>query len=147
MKSPISVKILSRGLLLISAAIFANTSLAADHVGDAQMHAGDLLSGTVGAPKSTDKSLASLADHRNSYPDSQEQARQLILGEPNVDGAVSREFSVQSQTNVPVPLSARRNTRVHSDPQEQARRMILGTEGSGRESTGMRLSGIQEVKN
>ena len=150
MSSPISMKILNRPLILISAAILinANTVLAADRVGDAQMQARDLLSGTVGGrTKTIDKSLAISADHhQESYPDPQEQARRLILGKPSFDGTVSREFAVQSKTNVPVPVSARQHGRVHTDPQELARRIILGAGGSGRESAGVRLSGIQEVK-
>jgi hypothetical protein len=149
MNSPISMKILSRRLILISAAILinANTVLAANRVNDAQMQARDLLSGAVGGrTKTIDKALGISADrHRESYPDPQEQARQLILGKPSFDGTtVGREFAVQSKSDVPV--SARRNGQVHTDPQESARRMILGAQASGRESAGMRLSGIQEVK-
>jgi len=148
MNSRISMKVLSRRLILISAAILinANTVLAADRVGDAQMQARDLLSGTVGGKtKIIDKSLAISADQK-SYPDPQTQARQLILGKPSFDGAVSRELAVQSKTNVPLPMSARRNGSAHTDPQELARRMILGAGVSRRESAGMRLSGIQEVE-
>jgi hypothetical protein len=148
MNSRISMKVLSRRLILISAAILinANTVLAADRVGDAQMQARDLLSGTVGGKtKIIDKSLAISADQK-SYPDPQTQARQLILGKPSFDGAVSRELAVRSKTNVPLPMSARRNGSAHTDPQELARRMILGAGVSRRESAGMRLSGIQEVE-
>jgi hypothetical protein len=150
MNSPISMKILSRRLILISAAILlnSNTVLAADRSGDAQMQARDLLSGTAdGRTRTIDKSTAITADHQQkSYPDPQEQARRLILGKPNFVGPVSREFAIQSKTNVPEAVSAQRDSRVHTDPQELARRMILGTGGSGRESVGVRLSGIQEVK-
>jgi hypothetical protein len=149
MNSRISMKILSRRLILVSAAILlnANAVLAADRVGDAQMQARDLLSGTVGGRlKPVDKSFAISADHsQKSYADPQTQARQLILGKPSFDGTVSREFAVQPKTNVPVPVSARRDASADADPQELARRMILGTGGSGRESAGVRLSGIQEV--
>jgi len=148
MNSRISMKVLSRRLILISAAILinANTVLAADRVGDAQMQARDLLSGTVGGKtKIIDKSLAISADQK-SYPDPQTQARQLILGKPSFDGAVSRELAVRSKTNVPLPMSARRNGSAHTDPQELASRMILGAGVSRRESAGMRLSGIQEVE-
>lgn len=150
MNTFISMKIVSRRLILISAAILinANTVLAANGVDDAQMQARDLLSGTVGVgTKATDRSLAiSAGHHQKSYPDPQEQARQLILGRPSFDGTVSREFAAQSKTNVSVPVSARRNGRVHTDPQELARRMILGAGGSGRERADVRLSGTQEVK-
>jgi hypothetical protein len=150
MNASTSMKILSRRFILISAAILvnANTVLAENRLGDAQMQARDLLTGTVGGrPKIIDKSLAISADHhRGSYPDPQEQARQLILGKPSFDGTVSRKFAAQSKTNVPVSVSARQNGRVHTDPQELARRMILGAGGSGRESAGLRLSDIQDVK-
>jgi hypothetical protein len=148
MSSRISMKFLSRRLILISAAILinANTVLAADRVGDAQTQARDLLSGTVGGKtKIIYRSLAISADrYQKSYPDPQTQAHQLILGKSSFDGAVSREFAVQSKTNVPV--SARRNSSAHTDPQELARRMILGAGGSRRESAGVRLSGIQEIE-
>lgn len=149
MNSRISMKIPSRRLMLISAAILinANIVLAADRVGDAQMQASDLLSGNVWRSKIIDKSLASSADHsQRSYADPQTQARQLILGTTSFDGPVSREFSVQSKTDVPVPVSARRDSRVQADAQELARRMILGAGASGKESAGVRLGGIREVK-
>ena len=150
MNSRISMKILSRRLVLISAAILinANTVLAANRVGDAQMQARDLLAGTVGGrSKIVDKSLAISADnHQQSYPDPQTQARQLILGKSSFDGAVSRKFAVQSKTNVGVPVSARRIGSAHTDPQELARRMILGAADSRKESAGVRLSGIQETE-
>jgi hypothetical protein len=142
MSSRISMKFLSRRLILISAAILvnANTVLAADRVGDAQMQARDLLSGTVGGnPKIIDRSLATSADtYQKSYPDPQTQARWLILGNSSFDGAVSQEFAVQAKTNAPVPVSARRGS-AHTDPQELARRMILGTV-SGRDSASVRPS-------
>ena len=148
MNLPVSMKIIRR-LLLISAAVLinANTVLAADHVGDAQLQARDLLSGTVGGTGTIDKSLAiSAGHHQKSYADPQKQARQIILGRPSFDGTESRQFAGQSKTTVPVPVSARRSSRVPTDPQELARRMILGTGGSGKESAGVRLSGIREVK-
>src|SRR5271169_2652721 len=109
MNSFVSMKSLGRGLILISAAIFinANTVLAADRVGDAQIQAQDLLAGTVGGKtKSIDKSLVISADQR-SYPDPQTQARQLILGKPTFGGAATRQFSLQSKPNAPPPKSAR----------------------------------------
>jgi hypothetical protein len=142
MSSRIPMKILSRGLILLSAAILfnANTVLAANRVGDAQMQARDLLSGTVGGrTKTVDKSFAISPDHhQESYPDPQEQARRLILGKPSFERTVGREFAVQSKTDVPV--AARRNGHVHTDPQELARRMILGAEGNGRERADTRLT-------
>jgi len=81
--------------------------------------------------KSIDKSLVISAD-RQSYPDPQTQARQIILGKPSFDGAATREFSVQSKTNVPPPMSARRDGSAHTDPQELARRMILVHESAAK---------------
>jgi hypothetical protein len=150
MNSIISMKVLTRRLILISAAILinANTVLAADRVGDAQMQARDLLAGTVGGKtKVIDQSLVILAGrHPQSYPDPQTQARQLILGESSFGGAVSREFAVRSKTNVAVPVSARRIGSAHPDPQELARRMISGADDSRRERAGVRLSGIQDSR-
>ena len=149
MNSRIPMKISSRRLILISAAILinANTAFAANRVGDAQMQARDLLAGTVGGrSKVIDKSPAISADrHKQSYPDPQTQARQLILGKSSFDGAVSRKFAVQSKINVGVPVSARRIGSAHTDPQELARRMILGAADSRIERP-RRLSGIQEIE-
>ena len=148
MNSRISMKTLSRRLILISAAILinANTVLAANHGADPQMQARDLLAGTVGGrSKFLDKSLPTSADtHQQSYPEPQIQARQLILGNSSVD--VSRKFAVLSKTNVAVPVSARRIGSAHTDPQESARRMILGAADYGQESGRMRLSGIQKFE-
>ena len=78
MNSPIPIKMLSHRLVLISAAILlhANNVLAAESVGDAQMQARDLLSGTVGGrAKTVDASPAIPADgHQTSNLDPQEQA-------------------------------------------------------------------------
>jgi hypothetical protein len=147
MNSFASMKSLGPRLILISAAIFinANTVHAADRVGDAQIQAQDLLAGTVGGKtKSFDRSLVISADQR-SYPDPQTQARQLLLGTPSYSGAATRKLSVQSKTNVPPPMSARRDDAAHTDPQELARRMILGAGVSRKESAGVRLSGVQGV--
>jgi hypothetical protein len=136
MNSRISIKIRIRSLMLVSAALLinANTVLAANRVGDAQMQARDLLSGSVGEkPKSLDKSLAISADrHKESYPDSQEQARRLILGKPSFESAAGQESAAQSKTNVAARVSARHGARVHADAQDLARRLILGDAGSGR---------------
>jgi hypothetical protein len=140
MNSRISMKILSRRLILISAAILvnANTVLAADRVGDAQMQARDLLAGTVGGrARIIDKSPVISADgHQQTYPDPQTQARQLILGKSSFGGAASR---------VAVPVSARRTGSAHTDTQELARRMILGAADSNSERARVRLSGIQQI--
>jgi hypothetical protein len=146
MNSLVSMKISTRRLLLISAAtlITASPVVAANRVGDAQMQARDLLTGTVGGAKATDRSPAISADlYPQSFPEPQEQARQLILGKPSFERPASRKLAAQSKTNAPAPASARSKDRVHADPQELARRMILGEGDSGKESARVRLSAIQ----
>jgi hypothetical protein len=146
MNSLIAMKILSRRLLLISAAtlVTANTVVAANRVGDAQMQARDLLTGTVEGAKATDRSPANSADlQQRSYPEPQEQARQLILGKPSFEGPASRKAAALSKTNAAAPASARRKDRDDSDPQELARRMILGEGDSSKERARVRLSAIQ----
>src|SRR5258706_12483800 len=87
MNSLIPAKTLGRGLVLTSAlfSLHANTALAAEVVDDAQMQARDLLSGTVGGrAKTLDQSPTFSTDgHQASSLDPQDQARRLILGEPN----------------------------------------------------------------
>jgi hypothetical protein len=146
MNSLIAMKILSRRLLLISAAtlVTANTVVAANRVGDALMQARDLLTGTVEGAKATDRSSSNSADlQQRSYPEPQEQARQLILGKPSFEGPASRKAAALSKTNAAAPASARRKDRDDSDPQELARRMILGEGDSSKERARVRLSAIQ----
>jgi hypothetical protein len=144
MNSFISMKISSRRLLLISAAtlITANSGIAANRVDDGQMQARNLLTGTVESAKATDRSPAISADqHQQSYPEPQEQARRLILGQPSFEGPASRKVAVRSKTNAAPPASARPKDGMHTDPQELARRMILGD--SGKESARVRLSTVR----
>jgi hypothetical protein len=121
MNSFIPAKTLGRGMVLISAVFLlqAHNALAAESVGDAQMQAKDLLSGTVGGrARTVDESPAIPADGRQtSSLEPQEQARQLILGKPNVNAT-------------PDP-STRGDHRTYPDPQESARRMILGNGAGG----------------
>jgi hypothetical protein len=102
-------------LMLISAGILlhANGALAAQLVGDPQMQADDLLSGTVGGrAKIVDESPAVGAGDRQALdPDPQQQARQMILGKPNSAGIARQTIR-----------------RVYADGQESAQRMLLGTE-------------------
>jgi hypothetical protein len=102
-------------LLLSAAAILVhpNNVLASEFVGDVQMQAQDLLSGTVGGhAKTIDKSLHKSADgDQTSNVDPQDQARQLILGNAN--------FSKRNGWAIG-------DLRTYPDPQESARRMILG---------------------
>jgi hypothetical protein len=130
MNSPIPIKMPIHRLVLISAAILlhANNGLAAELVGDAQMQARDLLSGTVnGQAKTFDASPAIPADgHRTSNLDPQEQARQLILGKPNIGGVAGRKVAIDSKTKGTPAVSARSKRREYFDPQKSAQRMILG---------------------
>ena len=115
LKSFIPSNTLGRRLMLASAGFLlcANGALAAEVVGDAQMQARDLLSGTVGGrAKIVDVSPAIPAHGRHAFNlDPQEQARQLILGKPNSAGIAGQNIR-----------------RVYADGQESARRMLLGTE-------------------
>jgi hypothetical protein len=124
MISFIPSKSLGSQLILISAVflLHVNSALAAEFVGDAQMQARDLLSGTVGGrAKIVDVSPAIPADGRNAFnPDPQEQARQMILGKPNFAGIAGRA-GFDSKMKV---TSVR--GRAYADGQESARRMLLG---------------------
>jgi hypothetical protein len=119
-----------RHLMLISAGIVlhANGTLAGEFVGDAQMHARDLLSGTVrGRAKVVDVSPAIPTDTRHAFNlDPQEQARQLILGKPNFATVVGRAVGLSSKRTAMPEVSVRELRRADTDAQESARRMILG---------------------
>ena len=127
MNLPNPAKTLGFGLALISAVLplQANNVLAAEFVGDAQMQARDLLSGTVGGRARTVDQSPVIPDdrHQTSSLDPQEQARQLLLGKP----AVALEPKLKATPTV----SARGDHSTYSDPQESARRMILGSGASG----------------
>jgi hypothetical protein len=114
-------KTLGFGVALTSAVFLsqANSVLAAEFVGDAQMQARDLLSGTVGGRARTADQSPAIPDdgHQTSSLDPQEQARQLILGAPKM--------------NATPAASARDDHRTNPDPQESARRMILGSGAGG----------------
>jgi len=122
-----SAKMRRYGLVLISSAFLfqADNVLAAEAAVDAQMQARDLLSGTVGGrAKTNDESPANTADGQHtSNVDPQEQARRLILGQPNVD-----------RTHEPAAALE------YSDPQETARRMILGHGASGSAAPALKRS-------
>jgi hypothetical protein len=130
MNSPIPLKTLIYCLIPLSAAILLhpNNSLAAEYVGDAQIQARDLLSGTVGGQARTaDKSLPKSADgDQTSNVDPQDQARQLILGKTNFGKANGRAVALEPKMNATPALSTKGNPRTYPDPQESARRMILG---------------------
>jgi hypothetical protein len=130
MNSPIPLKTLIYCLIPLSAAILLHpsNSLAAEYVGDAQIQARDLLSGTVGGQSRTaDKSLPKSADgDQTSNVDPQDQARQLILGKTNFGKANGRAVALEPKMNATPVLSTKGSPRTYPDPQESARRMILG---------------------
>src|SRR5260370_635265 len=103
MNSPIPFKTLIYRLIPLSAAILlqANNVLAAEYVGDAQMRARDLLSGTVGGQAKTfDESLPKSADgDQTSNVDPQDQARQLILGKTNFGKTNGRAVALEPKVN------------------------------------------------
>jgi hypothetical protein len=111
----------SAGLLLC-----ANGALAAEVVGDAQMQARDLLSGTVGGrPKFADVSSAIPTDDRHvPNLDPQEQARDLILGK-NYAGTAHQAASLDLKTDAMPVASVQRIRRADIDGQELAQRMLL----------------------
>jgi hypothetical protein len=129
LKSFIPSNTLGRRLMLASAGLLlcANGALAAEVVGDAQMQARDLLSGTVGGQsKIAEVSPAIPTDDRHALNlDSQEQARELILGK-NVDGTAHRAVTLDSRTGAMPTASAQRIRRVDIGGQELADRMLLG---------------------
>ncbi len=138
-----SAKILRYGLALISAAFLfqADNVFAAEAAVDAQMQARDLLSGTVGGrAKTIDESPNRANGQPTSNVDPQEQARRLILGQPNVDGTHDRAAALESTVNATPAGSARADHGPYSDPQESARRMILGHGGSGSAAPALKRS-------
>jgi hypothetical protein len=128
-------KALGHGLVLFSSLFLlqANNVLAAEAVGDAQMQARDLLSGSVGGrTKIVDESRAiSPGSDQTSSLDPQEQARRLILGKPHVGGTSGRAVAVGPKMNAAPAVPTRGDRRTYADPQESARRMILGRGAGG----------------
>ena len=118
-------------LMLISAGILLHATgvSAAELAGDAQMQASDLLGGTVGGrAKVVDAVPAD--DRRASYPDSQQQARQLILG--GSEGARTADRAaggVDPEAQIPTVGFTQYVSRVDTDGHESARRLLLGVGG------------------
>jgi hypothetical protein len=138
-----SAKIGRYGLVLISAAFLfqAENVFAAEAAVDAQMQARDLLSGTVGGRAKTIESPVNTADGQpTSNIDPQEQARRLILGQPNVEGTHERAAVLESKANAAPAGSVRTDHGPYSDPQESARRMILGHGASGSAAPALKRS-------
>ena len=144
MNSLSPAKILSHGLVLVSAALLfqADNVLAAEFAGGAEMQARDLLSGTVGGrARTAGESPATPADGpQTSSLDPQEQARQLILGKPHVDGTNGRAAAREPEVNTAPAVSTRGEDGIYSDPQESARRMILGHAASGSAAPALKRS-------
>src|SRR6202051_4673060 len=129
LKSFIPNNTLGRRLMLASAGLLlcANGALAAEVVGDTQMQARDLLSGTVGGlPKIADASSAIPTDDRHLLNlDPQKQARDLILGKNFADTA-HQAASLDSKADAMPGASAQRIRRADIGSQELAQRMLLG---------------------
>jgi hypothetical protein len=129
LKSFIPSNTLGRRLMLASAGLLlcANGALAAEVVGDAQMQARDLLSGTVGGrAKTADVSSAIPTDVRHVRNlDPQEQARDLILGK-NFSGTAHQAASPDSRTDAMPAATVQRIRRADIGGQELAQRMLLG---------------------
>jgi hypothetical protein len=135
MNSLTPAKMLGHSLVLISTAFLlqANSLFAAGFADDPQTQAQDLLSGTVGGrAKTVSESPANPADgHQTSNLDPQEQARRLILGEPNAGGTDGQAAAPEQKTNTMPAVSARSIRGTYGDPQESAQRMILGHAAGG----------------
>jgi hypothetical protein len=118
---------LGRRLMLASAGLLlcANGAFAAEIAGDAQIHARDLLSGTVGGrPKFADASSAVPTDDPQMYVVPQEQARQLILGK-NPAGAAHHAARLDSKTGAMAAASMQSVRRVDIDGQKMAQDIVL----------------------
>jgi hypothetical protein len=130
LKSFIPSNTLGRRLILASAGLLlcANGALAAEVVGDAQMQARDLLSGTVGGlPKFADASYAIPTDDRHvPNLDPHEQALDLILGK-HFAGTAHQAASLDSRSDAIPMASVHRIRRADIDGQELAQRLLLGT--------------------
>jgi hypothetical protein len=107
------------GIVLAYAGIHAHSALAADVIGDAQMQASDLLSGTVaGRSKTAPVTAATSADDTHAFNvEPQELARQLILGKPSGDRVADRHIGGDFEMQLAVRRAA-------VDPQEAARRLL-----------------------
>jgi hypothetical protein len=131
LKSLIPGNTLGRRLMLASVGLLlcANGALAAESVGDAQMQARDLLSGSVGGqPEINVLSSAIPTDDRQVRNfDPQEQARDLMLGK-NFGGTSHQAASFDSKTDEMPADSVQRIRRADVGSQELAQRMLLGKE-------------------
>jgi hypothetical protein len=129
LKSFIPSNTLGRRLMLASAGLLlcANGALAAEVIGDAQMQARDLLSGTVGGRSTfADVSSAIPTDDRHVLNlDPQEQARDLILGK-HFAATADQAANLDSKTDAMPAASAQRIRRAVIGSQELAQRMLLG---------------------
>jgi hypothetical protein len=122
-RRPISHWILITAALLV----YADGALAADHVGDPQLQAAALLTGTsAGRPHVDDDSITPHADgHQKSRIDPQEQARELIVGTSDLSRATIPPSSANSKRATQFSVSK----PVYVDALKFARRMILGLAG------------------
>lgn len=129
MTSLIRIKFVDRQLFMLTAGLLlhAHSAFANDSIGDAQGQARALLDPPVfSRVMSVDGFTATQANgHAASRPDSQEQARALLLGKPE-EGSVAQSAIALNSTRVGAQSISALDRRAYTDPQEAARRMILG---------------------
>jgi hypothetical protein len=129
MTSLIRNKTFGRQLFILSAGLLlqAHSAFAGDSIGDAQAQARGLLEApTVNHVASIDGFAATQANGRVApRPDSQEQARDILLGKPE-RGSVSRSAIALDATRDGARSISAQDRRAYIDPQESARRVILG---------------------
>ena len=118
-----------RRLMLASAGLLicANGALAAEVIGDAQVQARDLLSGTVaGQPKFADVSSAIPTDDQHAqYLEPQEQARDLLFRN-HFAAAADQAARLDPKTDVTPAASVQHTRRANMGGQELAQGMLLG---------------------
>jgi hypothetical protein len=129
MSKPYPINMPKQAVLLLCAVFLlqAHVVRAVDLQVDAQTQARDLLSGTVGGLARTIDRSSAIAPKGRSSPtlDPQEQARRLILGNPDFRAVAHPSVASGSRTKLTLSAVPRARRRGHSDPQELAQRMIL----------------------
>jgi hypothetical protein len=97
--------------------LHAHSALA---LGDAQMQARNLLTGTIAGRSEAVQAAAGTSSDAHAFNiEPQEQARQLVLGKPSGARVAGRVVGSDSETK-----SVRGVRRAAVDPQEAARRML-----------------------
>jgi hypothetical protein len=131
MTTSILSKLISRPALLASAAILLNTgsALAADHAGDAQAQARELLAGAANRSAVLATSIAVPTGTSQTDLDPQEQARRLILGTPRTGSDAKGQPTLSSNSASSSVAGQRLIRRAYPDAHALAQRMITGKAG------------------